>query len=137
MLKFFRTATFCISFPLASFAQDSMEVREWYRQDISAPYRLFDTTNINTLIALETSTGRVYQVHPGIGEDATKGIIAINSTDLSPDDASILENRFTLYPTKNIYTFILVDQRVGRFWSVQWNYDENKRFINSLNFLAP
>ena len=137
MLKFFLTAAFCLLIPLASFAQDPVEVRDWYRQEISVPYRLFDTTNINTLLALETSSGRVYQIHPGIGENAIKGIIAINSVDLSPESASISDNRFTLYPTKNIFTFILVDQQNGRFWSVQWNYENEKRFINQLHFVTP
>ena len=37
--------------------------------------------------------------------------------------------RFFLYPTKNIYNFILLDQIDGRTWQVQWSYDENKRII--------
>jgi hypothetical protein len=34
-----------------------------------------------------------------------------------PDGQS---GRFTLYPTKNIHTFILLDQETGDAWHVQW-----------------
>tara|TARA_B110000902_G_scaffold202997_1_gene230645 strand:- start:316 stop:900 length:585 start_codon:yes stop_codon:yes gene_type:complete len=35
--------------------------------------------------------------------------------------------RFFLYPTTNIYNFILLDQIDGRTWQVQWNIDKDKR----------
>lgn len=31
-----------------------------------------------------------------------------------------VNDRFTLYPTKSIYTFILLDQLDGRTWQVQY-----------------
>jgi hypothetical protein len=37
--------------------------------------------------------------------------------------------RFTLQPTTNIYTFILLDQIDGRTWQVQWNVDPLKRMV--------
>ncbi|HEV3218228.1 MAG TPA: hypothetical protein VGZ48_00545 [Candidatus Acidoferrales bacterium] len=38
--------------------------------------------------------------------------------------------RFTLYPTENIYNFLLLDQIDGRVWQVQWNWDSPaKRFV--------
>ena len=38
-------------------------------------------------------------------------------------------DRFTLYPTQNNYTFILLDQLDGRNWQVQWSIEEEDRFI--------
>lgn len=35
--------------------------------------------------------------------------------------------RFTLYPTNNIYNFILLDQIDGRMWQVQWSLKEKNR----------
>jgi len=35
--------------------------------------------------------------------------------------------RFFLYPTQNMYNFILLDQIDGRTWQVQWNIDKDKR----------
>ena len=37
--------------------------------------------------------------------------------------------RFKLYPTGNIYNFIMVDVIDGRTWQVQWNIDDNKRLV--------
>lgn len=37
--------------------------------------------------------------------------------------------RFTLYPTQNIYTFILLDQLGGKTWQVQWSTEAKNRGI--------
>ena len=43
---------------------------------------------------------------------------------------SIAKNgRFKLYPTNNMFNFIMVDVINGRTWQVQWNIDENKRLV--------
>ncbi|MEI6662551.1 MAG: hypothetical protein WCL01_10525 [Comamonadaceae bacterium] len=34
--------------------------------------------------------------------------------------------RFTLYPTRNMYNFILLDQDVGRTWQIQWSTDKEQ-----------
>jgi|TARA_B100001245_G_scaffold160947_1_gene121226 hypothetical protein len=44
--------------------------------------------------------------------------------------SSIAKNgRFKLYPTGNMYNFIMVDVIDGRTWQVQWNNSENKRLV--------
>jgi len=37
--------------------------------------------------------------------------------------------RFKLYPTGNMYNFIMVDVIDGRTWQVQWNIDKDKRIV--------
>ena len=37
--------------------------------------------------------------------------------------------RYKLYPTQNMWTFILLDTVDGRTWQVQWSQDEQNRFI--------
>ena len=37
--------------------------------------------------------------------------------------------RFKLYPTDNMYNFIMVDVIDGRTWQVQWNIDKDKRIV--------
>ncbi len=37
--------------------------------------------------------------------------------------------RFFLYPTTNIYNFILLDQLDGRTWQVQWAAEEKDRVV--------
>ena len=38
--------------------------------------------------------------------------------------------QFKLYPTKNMFSFIMVDVINGTTWQVQWNTDEDKRIVN-------
>jgi len=46
------------------------------------------------------------------------------------ENFSVQKNgRFKLYPTGNIYNFIMVDVIDGRTWQVQWNIDDNKRLV--------
>lgn len=40
--------------------------------------------------------------------------------------------RYKLYPTQNIYNFILLDVINGRAYQVQWNIDEKKRIVQSI-----
>lgn len=37
--------------------------------------------------------------------------------------------RFFLYPTTNIYSFILLDQIDGRVWQVQWGKEAERMVI--------
>ena len=37
--------------------------------------------------------------------------------------------RFFLYPTTNIYNFILLDQIDGRTWQVQWSIEKSDRMV--------
>ena len=40
--------------------------------------------------------------------------------------------RFFLYPTTNIYNFILLDQIDGRVWQVQWSIEEKDRMVTRI-----
>ena len=40
-----------------------------------------------------------------------------------------LKERYKLYPTQNMYTFLLVDKTTGRIWHVQWGLESSKRGI--------
>jgi hypothetical protein len=41
--------------------------------------------------------------------------------------------RFFLYPTTNIYNFILIDQIDGRTWQVQWSTEPKERAVIEIN----
>ena len=43
------------------------------------------------------------------------------------------DDRFTLYPTQNMWTFILLDQFDGRMWQVQWSTEPENRGIIPIN----
>ena len=96
-------------------------------QDPTAPYRLFRTTNYWTFIKLNTITGQIWQIQFDVQGD-NRGSTVLNSQDLAKGKEQI-PGRFTLYPTSNIYTFILVDQIDGNTWQVQWSVEENNRLV--------
>ena len=41
-------------------------------------------------------------------------------------------DRYKLYPTKNIYQFLLLDKVTGRRWHVQWGFESSKRWIKRI-----
>lgn len=85
-------------------------------QRTDATFRLFRTQNIFNFLELDTRNGRVWQVQ--WSSDANNRIVSpINSTRL---EGEAKPGRFTLYPTSNIFTFMLLDQENGYTWQVQW-----------------
>jgi len=93
----------------------AQEVRLEPTQNPEAPYRLFSTKNIYALLKLDTRDGRIWQVQ--WGDKDHRFIAPLNPVALTSAGKA---GRFTLYPTSNIYTFILLDQEVGTAWHVQW-----------------
>jgi hypothetical protein len=96
-------------------------------QDPKAPYRLFRTTNIWTFIQLDTTTGRMWQIHFDVTDD-NRAAVELSSRDLAPGKDK-RPGRFTLYPTSNMYTFILLDQEDGGTWQVQWSMEPKNRLV--------
>ena len=96
--------------------------------DSAVVYRLFATQNMYTFIKLDTRNGKMWQV-----QWSTKGSDYRFETTLS--DVSMVNKdeekngRFFLYPTTNIYNFILLDQIDGRAWQVQWGKEEERVVI--------
>jgi hypothetical protein len=93
----------------------AQDLRPEPTQNPDASYRLFSTKNIYTFMKLDTRDGRIWQVQWG-RDKARTFIEPINLKAIASGKAG----RFTLYPTTNIYTFILLDQETGDAWHVQW-----------------
>jgi hypothetical protein len=102
------------------------------QQSNAAPaFQLFPTTNMWTFIKLDTRNGRMWQVQYDIqGDDRME--VVLNENYLAGND-SAGNGRFTLYSTKNMYTFILLDQHDGRMWQVQWAIDADQRLVIPIN----
>ena len=93
-------------------------------QNPNVSYRLFSTTNIYTFLRLDTRDGRLWQVQWG---DADHRFTAVLSSKALVSGGRV--GRFTLYPTTNIYTFILLDQDTGDAWQVQWGKPEDRGMV--------
>ncbi len=90
-------------------------------------YEMFSTENIWTFLKLDTSNGKIWQVQYSVNNDY-RGEVVLNGQALVEGNAS-KNGRFTLYPTKNMFNFILLDQKDGRTWQVQWSMEENNRMV--------
>lgn len=93
-------------------------------------YKLYPTENIYTFLQLDTKTGKIEQVQWSLNS-ANEGSVSINSEDLTHGygDGS---GTFELYPTKNMYQFLLLDKTTGRKWHVQWGMESTNRWIRRI-----
>ena len=93
-------------------------------------YKLYQTENIYTLLQLDTKTGMIEQVQWSL-ESKNEGSVSINSDDLTYG-YGYGSGSFELYPTKNMYQFILLDKTNGKKWHVQWGMEDSKRWIRRI-----
>lgn len=100
-------------------------------QSIKDRYKLYQTENIYTLLQLDTETGKIEQVQWSL-EYKNEGSININSEDLTYGKKNKSAS-FELYPTKNMYQFILIDKCDGRKWHVQWGMKDDMRWIRKMD----
>lgn len=110
----------------SAIAQDEPTPDPTQRTD--APFRLFRTQNIFTFLKLDTRTGQLWQVQ--WNTEPAKRLVEVVS--LRPLADGRKAGRFTLYPSFNIFNFILLDQEDGRQWEVQWSTDPEKRFVEEI-----
>lgn len=93
-------------------------------------YKLYQTENIYTLLQLDTKTGKIEQVQWSLDSN-NEGSVTINEVDLSLG-FGLGSGSFELYPTKNMYQFILLDKTNGRKWHVQWGMKATQRWIRRI-----
>ena len=67
-----------------------------------------------------------------MGGESSRFTVPLN---LKPLVSGGKAGRFTLYPTTNIYTFVLLDQETGDAWHVQWGGLDD-RFIENIKDLV-
>lgn len=93
-------------------------------------YKLYPTENIYNFLKLDTQTGRIDQIQWSLDREKEFSS-SLNREDLSTS-WSETANSFELYPTQNMYQFILLDKATGRTWHVQWGLSDNKRWIKRI-----
>jgi len=113
--------------------EDQKEVEQKIeKEELEVPiYKLFPTTNYWCFIKLDTRNGKMWQVHFTISEEGYQGELILNSRSLVYDDKEV-NGRFNLHPTENMFNFILIDQLNGSTYQVQWNNDEDLRFVSPI-----
>ncbi|MBK7787252.1 MAG: hypothetical protein IPJ54_01455 [Saprospiraceae bacterium] len=81
-----------------------------------------------TFIKLDTRNGKMWQVQWSTkGSEYRFETVLLEAPLINNEEEKI--GRFFLYPTTNIYNFILLDQIDGRTWQVQWGKEEQRAVI--------
>ena len=94
---------------------------------ITYRYRLFPTEDTWTFIKLNTRTGQMWQVQFD-EKEKNRFETSLNNVSLVEKQKEV-DNRFTLYSTQNLWTFILLDQIDGKTWQVKWSKKPDERRI--------
>jgi hypothetical protein len=115
----------------ASFAQDQTPTpMSIVSPDLNTVYRLFSTKNKWTYIKLNTRNGQMWQVQYSLDDNNREDSLSLIKRVSEEEEKN---GRFFLYPTQNVYNFILLDQIDGRVWQVQWSIEEKSRMVIRIN----
>lgn len=113
---------------LTAFTQSSPDLPvQNISTDSGVIYRLFATRNKYTFIKLNTRNGQMRLVQWGTGKNDNMEYTVSDISRVNEDQEK--NGRFFLYPTSNVYNFILLDQIDGRVWQVQWSTEVNERLV--------
>ena len=114
-----------------TFAQSSSEApTQNISTDSGVVYRLFSTRNMYNFIKLNTRNGKMWQVQWGTESKYRFETILSDISRVEVDEER--NGRFFLYPTTNLYNFILLDQTDGRAWQVQWSMKSSERMVERI-----
>lgn len=87
-------------------------------------YRLYPTQNIHNQLRLNTKTGAITQIQ----DDGQSWTIC---TDILQGSKA---NRYCLYETENMWTFIMLDKYTGKTWQIQYSIDgPDYKFAEPIN----
>ena len=112
---------------LSSFAQSTSDTPlQNISPDTDVTFRLFSTKNMYTFLKLNTRNGQMWQVQWSAKGNEFETPLSLITRVTKEEEKN---GRFFLYPTTNIYNFVLLDQTDGRVWQVQWSAELEKRII--------
>lgn len=102
-----------------------------YRNIDKPRFRMYQTENRYNLLKLDTRTGKIWQVQYRTNE-VESAVVSINWNGVISENDG-WDGRFELYPTKNMYTFIMLDTGTGDAYQVQWSTSDIRyRFVEPL-----
>ena len=106
----------------------SFESKNSRKSEVLVPrYKLFPTQNNWIFLKLDTSQGFVTMVQYSL-EDEKRLEVPIRYQALA-SGVDAIPGRFNLYPTQNMWNFILLDEWDGRTWQVQWSINGNEAIV--------
>jgi hypothetical protein len=116
---------------VTNFAQSTSEAPiQNISTDSTVVYRLFSTRNMYSFIKLNTRNGQMLQVQWSTESKYQFETILSDISGVNKEEEK--NGRCFLYPTTNIYNFILLDQIDGRLWQVQWSAKLAQRLVDRI-----
>lgn len=112
-----------------SVAQNSEKTPTDNSNDPYATYKLYPTHNMWTFLKLNTANGKLWQVQYSVEGDQYRYETILNAVPYAVGGEKAKPGRFSLYPTKNIWTFLMLDQLEGAVYQVQWSQEAENRGV--------
>ncbi len=103
---------------------------EQQMQNIAAElpvFKMIPTDNIHILLKWNTRTGEVWMTQYALSD--TEALEHRIPSNLNIKSESSWNGRFELYPTKNMFNFIMVDTYYGNAYQVQWSFKNENCFV--------
>lgn len=120
---------FVIVFTMTDCTHAVSETQERECEEVNGimPFKLYPTGNIWNFLKLDTRNGKIWQVQFSVESEEYRYELPLNPVSLSSNWKET--GRFELYPTQNLYNFILLDAIDGKMWQVQWSTEPENRGI--------
>ena len=102
-------------------------------QNPNVRYRLFPTPVPFDTLKLDTATGKIWQIHyDDVNDNNNTYVAVLNDKNLAAGkDVSV--GRFTLYTSSNPLAYILIDQKDGDTWKLEWSVEDFKWHMSSIS----
>ena len=85
-------------------------------------YKFYQTDNIHNQLRLNTKTGEVSQI-----QDDNQTFLVHPSTTQDNE----ISNKYELFKTKNMWTYILLDKDTGKLWQCQYSVKRKVEYRSS------
>ncbi len=96
-----------------------------YKEVDKERYKIYPTQNMYTFLKSDTKTGMIDQIQWNLEKDKE---FSVTLSDFDYSFGTSVAN-FELYPTQNIYQFIMLEKTTGTVYHVQWGTDPWKRWV--------
>lgn len=97
----------------------------------SPRFKMCQTENNHILLKIDTRIGRVWMVQYALKNFDEAMTVSINYYGVVFENEG-WNGRFELYPTKNMYNFIMLDTGTGTAYQVQWSTDAVNTFVREI-----
>lgn len=112
---------------VSAMAQDQLQFNDVnHETNTTLRYKLYPTFNMWTYLKLDTQTGRVSMLQFSVNGKENEGEIYVGIPLEVYVGNEAKNGRYELYPTSNMWTFLMIDQFNGNTYHIQWSNKDLK-----------